>query len=533
MTKIKPKRFNVTGPCVPADHYMLPPLDRIPGVHGLIDGKNYFVLRGPHQSGKTTAAKAFVDSINDGGNYYALYCSLGGLATVTDDAKAMGMLISKLNVALMASRAEGLKRNYGENFLAEFHAWPDFAESPAQAWLRTLCARLDKDLVVFFGEADCLGERSLLSFLSQLRDGHAERPTVPFPRSIALIGMRNIRDYEARITDAGSMCPPFNFIKKTLTMADFTEPEIKELYTRHTKATGQVFTDGAVSMAWYWSEGQPWLVNALACEAVEEIMANDYETIITGWHVDQAAENLMARRDTHIGSLLARLSEPRVRRFIGPMLAASGDSALDCGDDGNVNALYDDLGYCLELGLLKNDKVLCPANPIYAGAMVRFLTDQVQSKLPWDQAVKWKDDYCIDVNGALKAFQRYWAKDSERYLKGLHLAEAGPHILLTAFLRMVVNGEAAIINEYADGQGYADIVIEHLRGRYAIELRIGGTETGRADSFERLEEYTARPSVTEAWLVTFDRSQGKDWTEKITWETEKRPNGFIVHVVGC
>ncbi len=30
------KRFNTTGPCFPGEHYMLPALDRLPGVRELI-----------------------------------------------------------------------------------------------------------------------------------------------------------------------------------------------------------------------------------------------------------------------------------------------------------------------------------------------------------------------------------------------------------------------------------------------------------------------------------------------------------------
>jgi len=59
---------------------------------------------------------------------------------------------------------------------------------------------LDKPLVIFFDEADCLSDDTLITFLRQLRDGYiARRNGNPFVHSIALVGMRNIRDYKARI----------------------------------------------------------------------------------------------------------------------------------------------------------------------------------------------------------------------------------------------------------------------------------------------------------------------------------------------
>ena len=41
------RKFNTTGPCFPDEHYMLPALDRLPGVRGLVAGGDYFVVHAP------------------------------------------------------------------------------------------------------------------------------------------------------------------------------------------------------------------------------------------------------------------------------------------------------------------------------------------------------------------------------------------------------------------------------------------------------------------------------------------------------
>ena len=46
------KFFNVAGPCFPADHYMLPALDRMPKIRRLVERKMYFVVHAPRQTGK-------------------------------------------------------------------------------------------------------------------------------------------------------------------------------------------------------------------------------------------------------------------------------------------------------------------------------------------------------------------------------------------------------------------------------------------------------------------------------------------------
>jgi hypothetical protein len=68
--------FNATGPCVPEERYMLPVLSRQPELEELIEGKFYFVLHAPRQSGKTAYLQFHADIINSEGRTYALVCSL-------------------------------------------------------------------------------------------------------------------------------------------------------------------------------------------------------------------------------------------------------------------------------------------------------------------------------------------------------------------------------------------------------------------------------------------------------------------------
>jgi hypothetical protein len=53
--------------------------------------------------------------------------------------------------------------------------------------LRQLAAASPRPLVVLFDEADGLVGRSMVSFLTQLRQGYIKRREVPFPHSMALI----------------------------------------------------------------------------------------------------------------------------------------------------------------------------------------------------------------------------------------------------------------------------------------------------------------------------------------------------------
>jgi hypothetical protein len=115
----------------------------------------------------------------------------------------------------------------------------------------------------------------------------------------------------------------------------------------------------------------------------------------------------------------------------------------------------------------------------------------------------------------------------------LHYLEAGPHILLTGYLQRVVNGGACVIAEYADGLGYADIVIKYAGKNYVIELKLKDNQRSMVASQEQLLGYMDGLLVKEGWLMIFDRKSEKSWAEKITWETVTAPTGQTIHVVGC
>ena len=84
--------FNIAGPCIPGEHYMLPALDRLPEIRRLVSRRQYFVIHAPRQTGKTTAIKAFVREINAKDEMVALYCTLETLQNAKDPDNAMPKL---------------------------------------------------------------------------------------------------------------------------------------------------------------------------------------------------------------------------------------------------------------------------------------------------------------------------------------------------------------------------------------------------------------------------------------------------------
>jgi hypothetical protein len=513
-----PKFFNIAGPCIPGEHYLVPALARLPELSGLIAKKQFFVIHAARQSGKTTLLKTLARDLTSKGTHVVLYCSLETVQGIADAEKGVPAIV---NVLLNGLTWHPVFRNLPTP-VVDLSVYT----MAVNRLLSQLAQSADKPLVVLFDEADCLSGPTLISFLRQLRDGYINRDMAPFPVSVALVGMRNIRDYKAQIrpdSDTLGSASPFNIATEALTLTNFTRDEITSLYGQHTAETGQNFEEPAVDRASYWTCGQPWLVNALARECVEKLLNNDPTRPVTAARIDEAAEVLLCRRDTHIDSLLERLKEPRVQRIVEPVIV---------GREETFDLLSDDCRYVLDLGLLKQERgVLLPANPIYAEVILRTLAYNTQQQMTrMIEQTPWIAGDRLDMTGMLRAFQQFWRENSEMWQARYEYREAAPHIILQAFLQRVINGGGQIVREYSLGRQRLDLLVCWQGNRYAIELKMKEQYRPGA-AHAQLFGYLDRLGLAEGWLAVFDPDPAVSWDAKLTWRTLVQ-EGKTLHIVG-
>lgn len=516
--------FNIAGPCHPLKHYMIEAGRRLNDISRLIDGEQYFVIHAARQSGKTTLLLDLTEQINKKGQYYALYCSLESVQGIAEAEKGIPAVISAIRSALQFSAIPGGKE-FSKN--ADYNDYTNVLKNE----LTTFCLNLDKPIITFFDEADCLSEETLVSFLRQLLNGYNTRSQIPFIHSLALVGMRNIRDYKARVRpDSATLgsASPFNIVSEALTLRNFTKEEVRELYQQHTDDTKQKFEAEAIETAWQQTQGQPWLVNAIAREIIVKIFQSDYSQTITSAHVDQAIQTIIIRRDTHIDSLLERLKEERVRKIIEPVIL---------GSEGAINKLSDDYLYTKDLGLIRdNANKLEPANPIYGEVIVRTLSFNTQESLRTGENPYHMPRYLkgnrIDMNLLMSDFQAFWRENSAIWVERFDYKEAAPHLILQAFLQRIINGGGQIMREMAAERRRLDLCVVFRKQRYPIELKLWRGEKTYREGLEQTARYMDSLGCSEGWLVVFDRREGVDWDTKL-FTRKEIVNNKTITIVGC
>ena len=511
------RQFNTAGPVVAADHYHVPPLERIDldAVLGLIRDKKYFVLHAPRQTGKTSALLALRDLLNGGtqGDFRCVYANV-------EDGQAMRENVAEGMRTVLAELALQASVTLGDETLEEL--WPGVLErvGPGKALRQALLRWSMADrrpLVLLIDEIDALVGDTLLAVLRQLRTGYVDRPT-RFPHSIILCGVRDVRDYrihssaENRLVLGGSA---FNIKSESLRLGDFSEQEIRALLAQHTAATGQAFTAEAHALIGARTAGQPWLVNALCYDACfRHQPGRDRARPITAAAILEAQERLILRRDTHIDDLAHKLREERVRRVVEPILTGADEQAWTT----------EDVAYVCDLGLVAQDAAGTPriANPIYAEVVPRHLNYAVQAGLP--QQVAWYvgADGGLDLEGLIAAFQEFFREHSEHWVQRFErYHEAGPQLLLQAHLQRIVNGGGRIEREYALGRGRTDLLIVWPQGgrerRFVVECKVlrTGLERTIAEGVEQTRGYVDRCGAEAGHLIVFDRARDRTWAQKI------------------
>ncbi len=518
--------FNTAGPVNCEKHYCVPPLERfeLSEIETLIAQEKYFVLHAPRQTGKTSSMLALMKHLNRKGQFKTVYCNVEAAQAARENVD-QGMKDIVRELAAMARMY--LDDDFLENEKGRFLE-PGASGTAIAMSLRAWAKECDKPLVVIFDEVDSLIGDTLISFLRQIRSGYTGRPA-NFPQSIILCGVRDVRDYrihsnrQKEIITGGSA---FNIKAESLRMGDFIDMEVYSLLEQHTHDTGQEFTAEAGACIWYLTRGQPWLVNALAYECCFKMKeGRDRSRTIDKDTVDQAKDNLISRRETHLDQLADKLREKRVQGVIEPVLVGKVDPR---------ELPLDDVEYAEDLGLITTRGQIAIANPIYKEVIPRNLTYTTQHGL--SQQTSWyvNADGRLNSKKLLSSFQAFFREHSESWVERFQYKEAGPQLLMQAFLQRIVNSGGRIEREYGLGKMRTDLQLlwplqKALEGqpswtrwqgpvqKVVIELKILYKSLERTidEGLKQTHAYMERCGTRDGHLVVFDRRSDVSWDEKV------------------
>ena len=529
--------FNTAGPNIQEDHYHLKAVDRLADgeIMDLISKKRYFVMHAPRQTGKTSALLGLCEELNAGGDYDAIYINVEGAQGYREE-------ISEALRVIIEAVAGGVDVSWRDSELSSVIEGLAAGANLEKA-LTTVSKSRQKPVVLFIDEIDALVGDTLITVLRQIRSGYAHRPEY-FPNSIVLCGVRDVREYRIKSSRSneiitGGSC--FNIKSVSLRLSNFTDSEVRELLHQHTTETGQVFTEEALELVWHFTEGQPWLVNSLADECCfKREGLRDRSISVTGEHMRAAKERLIRARATHLDQLTDKLKEPRVQRVMEPIVA---------GLPFDMTVPPDDFEYVVDLGLIvSDDSGFRISNAIYLEVIPRELNWVLEQgfKTSHDRLQFIAPDGTLLMDKLLTQFVIFFRENSEHWVERFSYKEAGPHLILQAFLQRVINGGGRIGREYGLGRMRTDLLItwpttdDGLFGpceQFVMELKLlhKGLEETIELGTKQTAEYMQRTGMAESLghLIVFDRRPEVAWSDKVFTRMVTGPNGERIKVWGC
>jgi hypothetical protein len=509
------KFFNTAGPVNQPEHYKVDPLHRwkLEEILLLIEQKKYFILHAPRQTGKTSSMLALQEYLNQEGKYLAIYANVEvGQAARNNTEEGLKAILSEIK-----KRTSMISDCISSIDLPEIFR-TEGVNSALNSLLTIISEKANKPVIMLIDEIDSLVGDTLISVLRQLRSGYDKRPG-SFPSSVVLCGVRDIKDYRIQtsgqdIITGGSA---FNIKAESLRLGNFSKEDVINLYTQHTTETGQKFEEACFDLVMDYTDGQPWLVNALAYEVTYTMSENRDRTItITPQMLEIAKERLILSRQTHLDQLADKLKEDRVRNLILPMIL---------GEEFEYN--MDDANYCSDLGLIKKTgKSFQISNLIYKEIIPRELTEVSQENFLARYRPDWINaDGSINSNILLTLFKDFWNDNSGIWAS--HIAgyqEAAPQLITQAFLQRVANGNGFINREYGVSRKRTDLMLKwsysgNNQIRYqkiVMELKVinerQSYEKVRQEALIQTAEYAKICGSDEAHILIFDRNNTQKWS---------------------
>ena len=284
------RKFNTSGPNMPAEHYTLPRLDWIEKGKELVHLKRYFTIWAPRQTGKSTYFRFLAEALQQEG-YKVCHVNFEDFK---EESKA-DFLIG-LNDALTDQ-------------------WGILFEQTTLASVFRQIERLKEGkCVLIIDEVEGINRAFFGSFLHAIRKMYHSRMAHAL-KSVILVGVSNIVGV---VKDNAS---PFN-VTDNLNIPYFTNEETLELLNQHERETGQLFDPSVKAKISDITANQPGLVNGFAAKLVDNnpkkpvidytdyiVVENDY----LQFSLDKNVSNIINKGEKHrtfIENLL--FSEERV-----------------------------------------------------------------------------------------------------------------------------------------------------------------------------------------------------------------------------
>ncbi len=518
------KKFNITGKCIAAQHYMMDNSAKVAKVAALVQEGMYFAINRPRQYGKTTTLFATEAQLLQSEGFFPIRLNFQGIDEQwleTDGAFAQMFTAECIKYLTYAAPvyAGFLKQNVAtvKDLNALSTLISDFVRfSP-------------KKLVLLIDEVDASSNhQAFLSFLGMLRTKYLDRdsPHNFTFHSVVLAGVHDVKSLKYKIRDTGEAQynSPWNIAIDFEPEMEFNPQEIAPMLTEYSQAEGvHMDIPGVAESLFYHTAGYPFLVSRLCQIVAEKVLPKKEKQ--NAWTLDDVAaavQLIYSEVNTNFDSLIKNIqNHPDLYELVYDLLI-EGEIIPFNPDNQTIRkgVIY---------GVFKQNGKLKIHNRIYEQRIYNYLTSNLRKNTHNMRL----DSQFIAADRTLNfelILQRFQAHMQEHYSsKDLVFLEREWRLIFLAFLKPIINGEGhTFIEPEISEERRLDVVVAFGKQKHIVELKRWYGGKGHQRGLEQLCNYLDRQQKDTGYLVVFDHR--REMVAKSEWIETKGKRIFAVWV---
>ena len=507
------KRFNTTGVCIPARHYMVDIAAKLDAILPMVADGDYFVINRPRQYGKTTTLFLLEQRLRQDAEYLPILMSFEGISSEAcrDEEHFLEAFWQQLRKAARVLQCPEFTA------LLETER-PSVTFAQLDEWISTAATAMPQRLVLMIDEVDKSGNYQVfLDFLGLLRVKYldaAQGRDVTF-HSVMLAGVHDVKSLKLKLRpeEQRSYNSPWNIAVNFTVDLSFTPAEIQTMLAAYCADTGVTMDIPAIAgLLYYYTAGYPFLVSALCQIIAEELRPS------AAWqaeHVEIAVNRLLAQSNTNFEHVIKQLEND-------PDLSALVEKIVIDGEQVSYNQ-YSPLIHAGELyGIFSwRGNLLEIHNRIYREQLYNYLTSKVEiqglatvHRTPYNYQEQFlRPDHTLDLERILLKFQEFLRQEYNP--RDTPFLERNGRLIFLAFLKPILNGRGYEFKEpQISEEKRLDVAVTFGTQKAIIELKIWRGPEAHQKGLRQLQDYLARCGQQQGYLIIFDFTQQGRATSK-------------------
>lgn len=507
------KRFNVTGNCIPEQHYMADVSAKFARILDMVEMGEYFTINRPRQYGKTTMLFRLAEPSQHGAYYQVLDLSFEGLTAedFRSEEDFCAVFLKLLENSARYQRYDALVK-----WLKASRSAPMKFSGLSDA-ITEMANQTDKKIVLLIDEVDKSSNNQLfLDFLGLLRNKYLTRQRTKTFHSVVLAGVYDVKNLKLKLhpDTEKKYNSPWNIAADFEVNMDLQPNEIAPMLEEYARDRGVALDAQALAQhIVYYTSGHPFLVSKVCKIVDEKLLPEKTEATWTVHDVDMAARQLIKESNVNFDDLIKNLANnPDLYDLTLDVVVHQRDLPFDPNEPSiQLGVIY---------GIFARGERLAIHNRIYREVIASYMTVSLLVKGRDEQGAfgESSETYLMpgnrmDIKGALRRFQTLMKAEYNK--KDRAFLERQGRLVFLAFLSPILNGHGHAFKEpQSSEERRLDVVISYHQHRYVIELKVWRGPAAHERGLSQLAAYLNTLGLEEGYLLIFDQGATKQWTEQ-------------------